>query len=266
MLPNFLGIGTQRGATTWLFNCLREHPEIFVPDIKEVSFFDVYYEKGISYYESFFQDTKGYKAVGEITPDYLYCRHCPERIARHLPDVKMIVILRNPVDRAFSAYNFFFRNEPGLTFREAMLREPSLLEKGLYYEQLKRYFAYFRRDAFLILLYEDLSNDNLGTIKRVYEFLEVDKNFHPSWIGKITNIRLFPSMHQTLHEWRLSWAVEGIKKTFIGSLVRQLLQKRKKGTSVALDDDIRSELIEYFRKPNEDLGRLIDCNLSGWNQ
>ncbi len=134
MLPTFLGIGTQRGATTWLANCLREHPDVFVPELKEASFFDIHYRYGWHFYEGFFGGAQNVKAVGEITPDYLYCLKCPERIARHLPDVKLFAILRNPIERAYSAYIFFEKFRDAGSFENALHMHIHLMQKGLYYE------------------------------------------------------------------------------------------------------------------------------------
>ena len=99
MLPNFLGIGVQRAATTWLHNCLDEHPQVFVPKDKELHFFSSQFDRGLAWYESCFAAANGQMAVGEITPTYLH--EAPiERIAATLPAARLFLVLREPVARA----------------------------------------------------------------------------------------------------------------------------------------------------------------------
>ena len=112
-LPTFLGIGVLRGGTSWLHELLASHPETFVPmRRKKVCFFDQYYELGLHWYRMFFTDeveAERYQYIGEITPGYLHCPRCPERIAS-LPSItKLILIVLNPIDRAYSHYGLVVR-------------------------------------------------------------------------------------------------------------------------------------------------------------
>jgi hypothetical protein len=261
ILPDFLGIGTQRGATTWLYNCLKEHPELFLPDVKEVSFFNRDYEKGLHYYSNYFRGAETFKSVGEVTPGYLYCKDCPERIAECLPAAKMIVVLRNPVERAYSAYQFFMTKRSTISFEDAISKNADLLENGLYHEQLERYFSHYRRNQFLILLYDDLKQDNLGTIRKVYEFIGVDPAYEPSWVEKTVNVNMLPGIQMALGKMGLGWAIEYVKKTSLDSLIRRYYRKKKKDK---IKHETRRRLTEYFREPNERLEKLIDRDLSSW--
>jgi len=112
ILPTFLFIGAEKAGTTWFYARLKEHPDIFVPETKELHFFNKYnsnlekmdrFEKlGLNYYQRFFQRYAGEKAIGEVCPMYL-CDPCaPVRIRQTLPQVKLIACLRNPADRAYS--------------------------------------------------------------------------------------------------------------------------------------------------------------------
>lgn len=107
-LPTFLIIGTQKSATRWLRYNLGRHPDVFTPKVSEVSFFDVNYDKGLDWYRSHFADAGDAKAVGESTPGYTMWtrrpRRCAKRIAADLPDARLLAILRNPVDRCYSAF------------------------------------------------------------------------------------------------------------------------------------------------------------------
>jgi len=265
ILPNFLCIGVQRSATTWLFNCLREHPEVFVPEVKDVEFFPKDYEKGLSYYTSFFSEATGYKAVGEISPDCLANENCAERIARHLPDAKLIVILRNPIDRAYSAYLKFIRPQTGLSFESAIDRHYGLLEYGLYHEQLMRFFKFFRREQFLILLYEDLSRNNEGALKIVFSYLEVDDKFESSWIGLTSNISVFQGLSELIERCHMIWAFNLIKMTPLDRIRRGIHQRKRSDLKKhKVSKETRKGLIEYFKGPNKSLEKLIRIDLSLW--
>ena len=233
MLPNFLCIGTQRSGSTWLYKCLSEHPEVFLPTVKEVSFFDSHFDKGVSFYESFYTDAGQAKAIGDVTPGYIYGKKCPARIAEHLPEVKMIAVLRNPIDRAYSAYDFFVKNEAGKTFDQAFGGNPGsldeglqwMLELGVYHTQIESYFAHFPRDQFLILPYENLVGDNAWALNEIYNFLDVDPNFRPSMVDQTVNVNVYPKLQDTLGKLRMDWMIEAVKATPLGPYLRKRYNK-----------------------------------------
>ncbi|MGD8869483.1 MAG: sulfotransferase, partial [Gemmatimonadales bacterium] len=136
-LPNFLGIGAPRAGTTWLNTLLASHPDVFTPTVRdEINFFDYYYERGVEWYETLFPEPESavrYRAIGEITPQYLECEECPERIFTLLPDSKLIVMLRHPVARAYSQYGLYVqrRNYKG-SFEDFVAAKPRSLERGFY--------------------------------------------------------------------------------------------------------------------------------------
>jgi Sulfotransferase domain len=180
-LPTFLGIGVQKAGTSWLHYNLSRHPEIFVPTLrKEIHFFDRYYSKGAEWYKGFFPDDASgvIKQFGEITPRYIVDKETPERILRELGPIKIIVILRDPVERFFSQYRMSYsKGEINLTPNEILESSLDAFERGLYSSQLKRYINCFGRENILILFYEEVfSNGEKSTIDalhRVGEFLEV---------------------------------------------------------------------------------------------
>src|SRR6056297_2233099 len=115
--PDFIGIGAMKAATSWIYKCLIEHPEVCGSSKKELHFFDrpQNYKKGIDYYISFFKHCPQDKAKGEYTPNYLYSPATPELISRHFPNVKIIVCLRNPAERAWSHYLFSVKKKGRLS-------------------------------------------------------------------------------------------------------------------------------------------------------
>jgi len=196
-LPDFLILGAQKAGTTALYAYLRWHPEITGPSFKEVSFFDRHYAKGERWYRAH-MPVRRRSLVGEASPSYLFHPLAPERVAGMLPAARLIALVRNPVDRAFSHYQHevALGREP-LSFEDAvdredermqgelerMLRDPSYFSlawwnytyvaRGRYAEQLERWFAAFPREQLLVLFTEELSADTAATYRRVLDFLGV---------------------------------------------------------------------------------------------
>ena len=181
-LPDFLCLGTQKGGTTTLHRLLVQHPEVYLPACKEVHFFDQNYSAGEDWYREHFQGSQSAQRCGDITPFYLFHPDVPERIHQLLPKARLIVLLRDPVERAisqvFHAQRLGF--EP-LPVDEALAAEQGRLATGgaysfqkhsyfsrsLYIEQLDRYEALFPREQLLILRSEDL----FTTPERIWQLL-----------------------------------------------------------------------------------------------
>lgn len=194
-LPDFLILGAQKAGTTALYAYLRWHPDITGPSFKEVSFFDRHYAHGERWYRAHFP-VRRRTLVGEASPSYLFHPQAPERVARMLPNARLIALLRNPAERALSHYQHevALGREP-LSFEDAidqedermggelerMLRDPSYFSRawwnftyvarGRYAEQLERWFASFPREQLLVLLTDELAADTAGTYRRVLGFL-----------------------------------------------------------------------------------------------
>jgi hypothetical protein len=197
-LPDFLIIGAQKAGTTALYAYLRWHPEITGPSFKEVSFFDRHYVRGETWYRAHLPARPGSRLVGEASPSYLFHPQAAKRVAALMPDAKLIAVLRNPVDRAFSHYQHevAFGREP-LSFEDAldaeeermrgeldrMAREPAYFShawwnytyaaRGRYAEQLDRWFEVFEREQVLVLISEELLADPAASYDRTLEFLGV---------------------------------------------------------------------------------------------
>lgn len=180
VMPDFLGIGAQKCATTWLHFCLKAHPEIYVPYNKEVSYFNHNFDRGVEWYSRYFELNEGRKALGEITPCYMWCKESALRIFETIPEVRLIAILRNPMDRAFSQYKRSYRSGRVQTdFETALQSHNEYVERGLYYPQLKRYFDLFPRERILVLIYEDIVKNPEAVLREVYSFIGVREDFVP---------------------------------------------------------------------------------------
>lgn len=152
MKPNFLGIGSVRGGSTWLHNLLTAHPDFYLPTKrKEIQYFTKYWERGADWYEECFKGADEAKWIGEITPGYLIAPEGPNRICEHGGIEKFVVILRNPVDRMVSHYRWHLRvTGDTIPFRDFRDRLSKIsVENGLYAKHLNRYFKNSQENGFL---------------------------------------------------------------------------------------------------------------------
>ncbi len=206
-LPDFLIIGAMKAGTTSLYHNIVKHPKIVPALWKEIYFFDSRYSKGLDWYRVHFslrsQKRLGglSRITGEASPSYLYHPHAARRVHEHLPDVRLIVLLRNPVERAYSHYHHEIRRGGETrSFEEAIEQEEaslsgeldkimkdehyysrnymrrSYLNRGIYIDQLKTWMNYFDREQFLILKSGDFYKDPPSILRRVYGFLDL-----PDW-------------------------------------------------------------------------------------
>lgn len=203
-LPNFMIIGGQRCGTTSLYNYVAQHPDVVPAFIKETHFFDRAYGRGLDWYRTFFPLSNSShpgrkKITGEATPYYLFDHYVPARVAEAVPDVKLIVLLRNPIDRAYSHYQFESRiGKERLSFAQAVEREFELFSeeearvladpeyqsdvfsrfsyvaRGLYLKQLQRWRKYFSEEQFLIIKSEDFYKNTAAVLSSVFWFLGLD--------------------------------------------------------------------------------------------
>ncbi|GAC1381660.1 MAG: hypothetical protein NVS4B7_18140 [Ktedonobacteraceae bacterium] len=211
LLPDFIIIGTQRGGTTSLYYYLTEHPGIARALMKEVHFFDDHFEEGLHWYRAQFPSAlqkyyaerirKEHFLTGESSPYYLFYPPAPERISKVVPNAKLIVLLRNPVDRAYSHHWLVtLEGKETLSFEEAIQREEerlggehekmatdeqytsfnhrhfSYLARGIYVDQLQHWMKYYTQEQMLILKSEDLYKETARIFKQTLDFLGVDSS------------------------------------------------------------------------------------------
>ncbi|MGH7824190.1 MAG: sulfotransferase domain-containing protein [Candidatus Binatia bacterium] len=189
---DFLICGTQRGGTSALYRYVREHPEICWARRKEVHYFDSerHFRRKPQYskYHSFFNPQSSHKVLGEATPAYMYWYDAPRRIWEYNPSIKLIIILRNPIDRAYSHWNLLRHRTPNVSFWEAIQNERercrsalplqhrsySYVDRGFYLEQLRRLWTYFEQKQMLILRNEDLRRRPQEVVDKICRFLEIN--------------------------------------------------------------------------------------------
>lgn len=190
-LPHFLIIGSQKAGTTTLYHVLRQHPQLYLPPRKELNFFfhEDLYRRGSAYYERFFDGAAPGQLCGEASPGYICHPQAAERIFRLLPNVKLILTVREPIARAYSQY---WDNRRHLsewrTFEEVVEHylddtyqpgKPGYFSRGVYIRYIQRYLEFFPSEQLLILVFEDLRADPRAFYRRIFEFLGVDTGFDP---------------------------------------------------------------------------------------
>lgn len=275
-LPTFLGIGVPRGGTTWLHTLLTSHPDVYMPtQRKEIQFFNRYYERGVGWYETFFcpaEQANQYKAIGEISTQYYDCEKCPERLFTILPDSKLIIMLRHPVDRAYSQYGFVVqrRNYRG-SFEDFLATRPKALEKGFYSRYLKHYLRYFDRDKILALLFEDVFIDIQKTQQAIANFLGIAADKFPSTVarGKVnaSSVPAFQSFYgfvvktgRRLRRHDLEPVVDFIKRLGIDHILA-------KGNAIPpLNKAVKKNLAQWYQDEFDELEQCLRIDLSSWTK
>jgi hypothetical protein len=272
-------IGAAKSGTTSLYDILMQHSDIFLPSFKEPHFFDIpsVYQNGIEWYKkTYFQSVKNEKCIGDFTPTYLFEERAPERILNDLGvNMKFIIILRNPVDRAYSHYLHSNRDEhENLSFKEALSLEKSRVNEkdylsylrlsysgqGMYCQMLTRYFKFFPKDNFLIINFEEeFVSQRESTINKIFNFLELDYevldiNLSSNKASKAKSTWLKKVMKKT-GWWRVL-----IKRMIPSLKIRQIIKNRIQRANITtftpskLSSLEKKELFNLFFK--DDVGKL----------
>ena len=276
-LPNFIGIGAPKSGSTWLYELLRKHPDVYMPEIrKELDFFnfDSNYSKGLSWYESFFPKSEladNYKAIGEFTPRYIeQPEKCAKRIANIKSVNKLIVILRNPVNRTYSQYCHGVRSGSTKSFESLLSEKPWLIEHGLYARNLKPFLNFYSREQILCLIFEESVKNIEVTKSKLAEFLQVsvDKfaqtgalpKVNQSYVPKFRQINnLAGIINRSLVKSDLDWVIK------VGNRlgIRQMLAIGAKPIP-PLSESTKLRLQEAFANDIEELEKLLNLSLDIW--
>lgn len=296
-MPNFLVIGAAKAGTTSLYRYLRQHPAIYMSPHKEPRFFALEgktidfqgpgdltrfnFVTDIDSYRKLFTGVVNERAVGEVSPWYLYVSQSPERIKHYIPDVRLIAILRDPVDRAYSNFLHSVREqlEPLDDFAAAMEAEAGRIrdnwsyrwhykQKGFYCPQLKRYFEMFSKDQIRVYLYDDFTSDPVSMLKDIYHFLEVDEYFEVDTTQRF-NVAGVPKNKLLDRSLNRPSNLRALARTMIPSYrLRQFIKNNLRKINMAdkpeLPRDVREKYINEYRNDILELQDLLQKDLSKW--
>jgi hypothetical protein len=293
-MPNFFIIGAMKAGTTSIYHYLAEHPEIFMSALKEPNYFA--FDERVSFsgpgdhkltgvtslpdYRGLFDGASNEKAVGEASTVYLYSPTAAARIREYAPNAKLIAILRDPVDRAYSHYLHWFRrgSEPLADFSEAVRAEERrvrenwnpvwhYLNRGFYHGQLKRYAENFPPSQMLIRLYDDLVADPSGLMRDIFGFLEVNESFTPDLslrynTGAAPRSRLLHGLFVRPHALRS--ALKSLVPAPLRLRWRKFLREKNLQPPPPLSSELRAELQNVYREDIQKLQDFIRRDLSIW--
>ncbi len=288
-MPNFIILGTPKAGTTAIYNYLKQHPQIYMPPFKEPHFFSFEGEqkphwsiKTLEDYQALFQDATSEQIIGEASTWYLYSQTAAGRIRHHIPDVKLIAILRNPIERAYSSWAFRVQCgwESITDFKQALQAEPQricenyewdfhYLKTGFYYHQIKRYFDAFPQEQIKIIIYEDFQVDPIKVLESIYKFVGVDKTLI-SDISTKHNVTYLPKNNFINLMMNRRSITKDIVKSIIPKQLTQAiahrLRKENKAQLPPLSSAVKHNYLAFYQEDISELEKLINRDLTVWKQ
>lgn len=272
---DFIGIGSGKCGSTWLHANLAKHPAVCDTNLKELNFFsDLYEEHPFGWYESQFSGCESGQIKGEFSVTYLSHPLAAERIKRHFPDVKLLAIVRNPVQRTFSNYLHSVRKgdlSERTPFAEYITHAPHLVP-AKYVDHFRGWYATFPRERILVLVLEEFTRNPEAGYRRIFEFLGIDADFlPPGYKDRNNEARSYKSLwlenllvqsYRFLSRRGFTKLVKRIVDSGIGEHVRRFNADDR--SLPQLDPGSRDKLVEYYRPYNRELAALTGLNLSYW--
>jgi hypothetical protein len=274
LLPSFLGIGAPRAGTTQLHDILASHPDVLMPSRrKELNFFDVHFHRGPEWYTACFDppgDGRTPKAVGEITPVYMYRQECRDRVRSISSIDRFVVCLREPVDLLWSSYR---QNSASFDFRgsleEFMWAFPHVVTNGFYARALRPWFEEFGRDRFLLLRFEDIAFDVDRVHDQLADFLAIDRagfvverrafERNESYTPRFRRLHSLAKRSTTwLYKADMTWVVDLAKRAGLRSLVRA----KAASDEPTLSPELRDELGNMYADDLCELEELTGVDLA----
>ena len=290
-LPNFFVVGAQKCGTTSLYHYLDQHPEVFVSPIKEPHFFD--YDEGeapvfggpsvpppgitsMGEYRALFEGVTDEVAVGEASPTYLYLLGTAERLRQCAPGARVIAVLRDPAERAYSAFLHTVRSarEPLRDFSRALDEEEGRIRdgwhplfhyrsRGFYHGQIERYLRVFGGARVKVYLYEELRDEPLRVLRDAFRFLGVDESFAPDMSTRYNASGVPRTGAVSAVVKRANVLTPALKKV-LPFAARQRIKDRIFAKAPSLRQDDRQGLVEGYRGDILKLQELLGRDLSGW--
>ncbi|WP_017324507.1 sulfotransferase domain-containing protein [Synechococcus sp. PCC 7336] len=295
-LPDFIIIGAPKSATTTLVSCLRKHPQIFISTPKEIGYFsrDYLYERGLDWYSNFFKEAKPEQVCGEASTEYsgnLDRTNTVERMYSAIPNIKLLYLMRHPVDRAYSHYLHKMRalelqgkikSGQGITFEDAIEEHKEILDFSHYIKQINRYLSVFSRSSFHFALTDDFIGNIDEELVAIYDFLGIDKypkqldmavekhysktilNESVTRSKALQPLRSMPGYRQILNFFPKEVKdriYEFVKNSFYGNLI-----EKQRFIPFPMLPETRQHLLNLFSGSNQELSCFLGRDLSAWSR
>lgn len=274
---DFIGIGSGKCGSTWIYENIVRHPEVCDKNLKELNYFsDLYTEHDFSWYQRQFGNCKDCTIKGEFSVTYLANPEAPKRIKRHFPDAKLIAIVRDPVKRAYSNYLHSIRKgdiSPSTKFADYIQDEDNLAS-GRYYEYLKNFYAEFAVDQICVIVLEEFVQDAAAGLREIYAFLGVkDPYFLPANYAQRSNeaknyrFLLLENILVKSYRWLSRRGFTRLVKWVLDSGVASLLRTINASGSAPpqIDEASKAVLTEYFQPYNSEFEKVLGRPIQVWS-
>lgn len=279
---DFIGVGVAKGGTTWIADKLESHPEVCVSEPKEVEYFNKTapfrfnyknnnHTESLDWYAKHFAHSKPGQKKGEFSTFYFYDEIAPAKIKEVFPDIKLILCLRNPIERAYSHY-WMLRNYQRVEtrdFRDAVTNEDEYVGRGLYHKQLSHYLKYFSKEQIHIILFDDIKNSPDTVLMNLYTYLGVDAAFKPAGTKKRANSakvsrfgglnRIMARFSDLLIRLNLIGLLRFLKKIGVKDFFQKLNNKNIDYPTLTEED--REWLESFFINDTKELDKLLGTDL-----
>ncbi|MEZ9551892.1 sulfotransferase domain-containing protein [Vibrio breoganii] len=270
VLPNFIVVGAQRCGTTWLYDSLKSQQSVYLPlERKELHFFDDNFAKGIEWYENYYKNVNDETHIGDITPKYMYDLSCAKKIRDTLGQVKIVIMLRNPVDRLVSHFGLAVRDRgydpDGLN--NFISNNPDAIERGMYYEQVKNYYEVFGQENVYLIKFDDIRKNQRVVLDNLSKFLGFK---YESFTGKAKN-----NNDSYIPRWQWGYAkskqlADALRRQGFDSLVESFKNSGfnkmfgRSNNKIAIDPKIKVEYQDVFKQDILNTMELTGLDLKDW--
>ncbi|MEX1026554.1 MAG: sulfotransferase [Candidatus Paceibacterota bacterium] len=283
---DFAGISDQRAGSSWIYQCLKTHPEICMSTTKEAQLLTKRYNRFSEFYDRSFAHCDAEALRGEYSPQYIHEPAAAPNLKREFPDIKLISCLRDPVDRLTSIYWYNRIGGTGSSWRwdsfDEAARDPEFIKRTLYADKIEHFLEHFDRSQILFVLYDDLLTGPTPFMRDIYRFLNVDDTYISPYTTKrvlatghvrIANqryARIYFRTLRTLEHFPLTsglvrWAKRQYSLMHIGrTLTPKRTQTTERVEKPEISDETRRYLRDYYRPDIERLETLIGKDLSSW--
>lgn len=279
MKPTFIGLGVQKCASTWLHAIFADHPEAFVSTPKELNFFSSNFERGFQWYEKHFAAAGPDRAaVGEISPSYFPDGDAPARAHAYCPRFRILVALRDPIDRAYSNFlhdvrlGYYQSDAP--SFEDALANNPMYVDQSLYGRHIRHWLDYFPRESVLFVVQEQVRLDPAAQARRVYDFLGIRSDYVSQAMNRKANESYLPKsrgrerairmLGRAVRKSGLQWLDRAARRSGLVATLHRGNRLDIRSVVPPMTDETRARLVQVFAADTLDLAELIGLPSLPW--